>query len=98
MEAWLRCSISPGMFNGEVGVEGKQFDGAVFSLFAPEESVEHDTLQKESEPSAGWVKVEITEEKGDLALVKLPRHTLQNGAYITVRSEQIQMRRQKQLS
>jgi hypothetical protein len=32
---WLSCGVSPGMFSHELGVQGQQFDGTEYALFAP---------------------------------------------------------------
>ncbi len=41
MENWVGCLIFPCQFSGEVGVEGRQFDGTLFSLVVPEEQVDY---------------------------------------------------------
>jgi predicted SnoaL-like aldol condensation-catalyzing enzyme len=47
----------------------------------------------------GWIKVRLVKQQGDLALVHLPRSTLENGEYITVRMDQLEARRpQRQLA
>jgi len=43
-ETRLRCMVSPGMFDHELGVQGQQFDGTEYSLFAPKQAVDHGGL------------------------------------------------------
>jgi hypothetical protein len=95
-ETWLRCLVSPGMFDNEIGVDGRQFDGSVFSFFGPDDAVEPEQELTREKSVPGWVRVEILDRKGDLVLVKLPRQTFQNGAYITVTADQLQTRAPRQ--
>ena len=39
MEHWLSCTITPGEFSEEFAVTGRQSNGTLFSLFAPESDV-----------------------------------------------------------
>jgi hypothetical protein len=89
MENWLSCTISSGQFAKEFGVDGHQFNGRVFSLFVPGEVVEYRQAPTKEQPTPGWVRVEVLEIQGDLVLVRLPRETFQNGAFITVKAEQL---------
>jgi len=95
-EAWLRCDVSPGMFDFELGVDGRQFDGTVYSLFAPKETVDHDQPLSREHIVPGWVRVKAWERKDNLVLVELPRETFQNGAFITVTEDQLETRPQRQ--
>jgi hypothetical protein len=96
-ETWLRCGVSPGMFDNEAGVDGRQFDGSVFSFFAPADTVDHgDQELTRGECIPGWVRVEIISRKDNLVLVKLPRQTFQNGAFITVTGDHLETRPQRQ--
>ena len=96
-ETWLRCDLSPGMFDGEIGVQGQQFDGSAYGLFAPTDHVDcggHTLARGACVP--GLVRVDIIDRKDNLVLVKLPRQTLQDGAYITVTADQLETRPQRQ--
>lgn len=97
-ETWLRCRVTPGMFDHELGVEGREFDNAVWSMFAPKESVD---------PAGnvvrggidGWIRVQVVDRNGDRVLVELPGQTFQgigSGSFITVTADQLQTRPQKQ--
>jgi hypothetical protein len=79
---WLRCEISPGQFSQERAVSGDTFDGEGFSLFAPLEWIRVDDASHDR--SSGHIAVQILEVEGELALVRLPGHTLENGTTITV--------------
>jgi hypothetical protein len=96
MEQWLRCTITPGMFPGEVGVEALQFDGSPISLFAPEDSADWEEPLNKDRAVAGWLRVRVVERKGDHVLVRLPRECFLSSYYVTVKSEQLQTRPQKQ--
>jgi hypothetical protein len=79
------------MFDHELGVDGRQFDGTVFSLFAPKETVDHRNQELSGDSTVpGRVRVEIIGHKGNLVLVKLPQETFQNGAFITVSPDQLE--------
>src|SRR5947209_306743 len=94
---WLRCQVSPGMFDHEVGVQGQQADGSEYSLFAPREAVEHGNHRLTSgQTVAGLVRVKPIDSRGDQVLVELPGETFQNGCFITVQADQLVARPQKQ--
>jgi len=78
---WLLCSVSPGQFPSEYAVSGTQHNGKVYSLFAPRESV-----QAVTPGGDGSLEVQVVDRKGDLALIRLPAQTFENGQYITVKS------------
>lgn len=82
-QMWLSCTVSPGQFPTEFAVSGRQFNGKSFSLFAPRESV-HPPVAGDDGP--GTVMVEVVERKGELALVKLPAQTFENGSLVTVKA------------
>ncbi len=95
-ETWLRCLVSPGMFDHELGVQGKQFDSSAYSLFAPREAVDHGDRQLTSGWTvAGFVRVKPVDRRGDLVLVELPGQTFQNGAFITVTADELVTRLQE---
>ncbi len=82
---WLPCSVSPGQFPSEYAVSGTQYNGKGFSLFAPREMV------RSVAPAAdGWVQVQVVDRKGDLALVRLPAESFENGQYVTVQTSLLQ--------
>jgi|GEM_PF-1277200 len=96
-ETWLRCGVSPGMFDHELGVQGQQFDGSEFSLFAPKETVDHgdrELIRGQTVP--GLVRVKPVERRDDQILVELPGETFQNGYFITVKADQLVAKPQKQ--
>jgi hypothetical protein len=86
--AWLRCRVTPGMFDHELGVEGRQSDGSVWSLFAPKEAVDAGGQPLEG-GAQGWIRVEVLTRQGDRVLVELPGQTFQNGSAITVKADQL---------
>jgi hypothetical protein len=92
-ETWLRCGVSPGMFDHELGVQGQQADGSAYSLFAPREAVDPagQTLTR-GQIVPGSVQVEIIERRGNLVCVQLPGETFQNGYFITVTADQLKAR------
>ncbi|HEY8505428.1 MAG TPA: hypothetical protein VIL46_12670 [Gemmataceae bacterium] len=90
MENWLKCTITPGQFPGELGVDGKQHDGTPFSFFAPKTAVRYDREPEGNKTVPGSVKVEVTDRRGDLILVRLPRQTFQGGLFVTVKENQLE--------
>jgi hypothetical protein len=80
MEQWLVTTVGPGQFPAEYAVGGMQYNGKPFSLFAPAEAVQ----PPQGGSGQGLLRVQVVERKGDLALVKLPAQTFENGQYITV--------------
>ena len=90
MEQWLQCTICEGQFTGEYAVQGETFDGTEFSLFVPDEFVELSDPLDPTAGAAGWIRVEVLDQRGDLVLVQLPRQTLENGRSLTVRRDQLQ--------
>jgi hypothetical protein len=82
---WLPCSVSRGQFPSEYAVAGTQFNGKGFSLFAPREVV-----QSVTPAGDGWMQVDVVDRKGDLALIRLPAQTFENGQYITVQAGLLQ--------
>ena len=86
MRHWLSVAASPGQFPGEFAVGGLQYNNKPFSLFAPAEAV---AIPPGSE-GHGRLLVDLVEKKGDLALIRLPAQTLENGQYITVKTSELQ--------
>ncbi len=88
MEHWLRCMVRRGQFTGEYVVQGETVDGKGFSLFAEADDIRLDTpspLGKEVK-AAGWLRVELIDQRDGLMLVKLPTEALERGYFITVRA------------
>ena len=90
MDAWIDCDVFPGQFSGEVAVTVRGLSGKPLSLFASKGDVDFpiDELQSRGQ-SKGHIRVEIVEEQGQLAMVRLPRETLENGQHITVKISEI---------
>lgn len=86
-EKWLTCSVSPGQFPTEYAVAGEQHDGKPFSLFAPREAVRP---PEKGDEGPGLLRVNVVERKGDLALVRLPAQTFENGRHVTVKAAELQ--------
>ncbi len=83
---WLPCSVSPGQFPNEYAVSGTQFNGTGFSLFAPLETV----VAPPSGEGEALLKAEVVDRRGDLALVRLPAQTFENGQHVTVHVNTLQ--------
>jgi hypothetical protein len=81
---WLQCKVSPGQFSGELVVSANDFQGSIFSLFVPDEYVQHQGQLTEGQTVDGLVQVQVLGRKDDLALVRLPRQPLENGQIVTV--------------
>ncbi len=83
---WLPCSVSPGQFPTEYAVSGMQYNGKGFSLFAPQETV----VPPPSGEGEGLVQVEVVDRRGELALVRLPAQSFENGQHVTVSGKTLQ--------
>jgi hypothetical protein len=90
MENWLKCTLVPGQFPGEYGVDGVQSNEKPFSLFVPANAVKFDKAPAKDKAVPGWVRVEVLDRKDDLLLVHLPRQTFQGGPFITVNVSQLE--------
>ncbi|MBX3436261.1 MAG: hypothetical protein KF861_02140 [Planctomycetaceae bacterium] len=95
-DTWLRCNVSPGQFSGEYAVSGETHSGEGFSLFVCEDDIECRRFPVGDERVTGQMRVEILAEKGTLALVRLPRQSMENGETITVNRNDLQLHRAKQ--
>ena len=86
---WLRCEVTEGQLDGEYAVGGDTPDGAGFSLFVPTQFV---SVEGEvgSTSIPAWLKVQVLDRAGNQVLVRLPRHSIQNGTTITVRSDDLE--------
>lgn len=93
MEYWLRCKVSPGQFSIEYAVSAESFDGRGFSLFAPQDTVEFLTEPANGEPVDGYIRVQVLDRKEELCLIRLPRQIIGLNEYVTVKEEQLQVRR-----
>lgn len=90
MEAWIDCDVFPGQFSGEVAVTVRELSGKLLSLFASKADVDFPVDELKSRGQAkGHIRVEIVEEQGQLAMVRLPRKMLENGQHITVKISEI---------
>jgi hypothetical protein len=83
-EAWLNCTITPGQFSCEYAVEGVTHTGEGFSLFACDYDLEFRCAPAGAERINGFVRVEVIDEQGNLALIRLPQRTMENGETVTV--------------
>ena len=81
---WLACDVSAGQFTGEYVVTAQDFRSSTFSLFVPEVYVECDDEPIEGRAVNGRLQVEVLDKNETLALVRLPRYTLENGPTVTV--------------
>ena len=89
MEQWLRCDATPGQFPGELAITGETSNGTVFSLFMPEARVTCSQQPSEGKPTEAWLRVELVGQEGSLFVIRLPRQTLENGQFVTVRANQL---------
>jgi hypothetical protein len=91
MDAFLRCQLSLGMFQGEYAVRGKTAEETEFSLFVPEEFVECDSPVSDGAID-GWLRVNVLAQANHLMLVRLPGQAFENGRTVTVRESEIERR------
>jgi hypothetical protein len=91
MIAELRCQLYPGQFSSEYAVVVESFNGRAFSLFASREDAQCDREPSLDEPTTGWLKVKLLEQKGNNFLVLLPQSTIENGSYLAVRHDQLRL-------
>ena len=96
MERWLRCRVYPGQFSVEYAVVVRQLDGREVSLFVPQELVECPQPPSFDRPVAGWIRVQLIKQQGNEAFLYLPRSTLENGQYVTVETDQLETRPERQ--
>ena len=89
---WLKSTVSPGQFSGECVVVAKDFRNNGFSLFVPDDFVEYDGDLGKGVGVDGWLQVELLGQQGDLALIRLPRASLENGPTVTVQCSQLDYR------
>jgi hypothetical protein len=90
-QRWLRCKISPGQFSEEYAVSARDYQNVQFSLFVNESFVEHECPEiSEGVECNGRLLVIVLDEKQDLALIRLPGRTFENGSTVTVRDNQLE--------
>jgi hypothetical protein len=92
MELQIRCKVFPGQFSSEYAVEGVQAGGQHYSLFAPASAVEVEEPATRDRAVDGWLKVHVWQQKGDLAIVRLPRESFESGRFVTVSLSQFKVR------
>jgi hypothetical protein len=83
------CEASIGQFPGELAITGETSSGSVFSLFMPESRVRCDQTPSEGRAVEALLQVEIVDRQGSLFVIRLPRQTLENGQFVTVREDQL---------
>jgi len=98
MEYWLRCTVYPGQFSVEFAVVVRQSDGSQVSLFVPHEFVDCAGIPASNSPVPGRLRVALIDKRENLALVHLPRPTLENGQDITVEANQLEVSPQQQFA
>src|SRR5262245_33102031 len=89
-ELWLRCDASPGQFPGELAITGEAAGGGVFSLFMPEALVTLEKPPSEGNSVEAWLRVALVGRQDGLLMIRLPRQTLENGQFVTVRENQLE--------
>jgi hypothetical protein len=89
MEQWLRCEASPGQFPGELAITGNTSSGAVFSLFMPESRVKCSKPPVEGQSVEAWLRVDVLDKREGFFVVQLPRQTMENGQFVTVKEDQL---------
>ncbi len=89
MFAEIRCQLYPGQFSSEYAVVVESFSGRAYSLFAFRDDVTTDREPTLDEPTDGWLRVKVLEPEGNNVLVQLPQSTIENGAYLAVRRDQM---------
>ena len=90
MDTWIECVVVPGQFSGEYAVQIDTYDGKSLILFARDDEVELEGPVGGSGPKRARLAASIVDRSGDLLLVRLPRQTLENGQYVTLKESQIQ--------
>ena len=83
-EAWLKCMITPGQFSCEYAVEGTMHNDEGFSLFACDYDLKLESEPTDMKRSRGLIRVEVIQTSDTLALIRLPRSTMENGDCVTV--------------
>lgn len=89
MSYLLNCRVGLGQFSQEFVVEIEAYDGQHVSLFVPEDVVQVINPPTEGALVEGKIYVELQSETDGLRLVRLPRPTLENGRFVTVKEEQL---------
>lgn len=89
MDNLLRCTISPGQFSCEFGVELYAYDGTGHGMFAFKENVDYDSEPGENERVPAWLHVKVLRYRDDVCLVLLPQKTFDFRDTIAVRADQL---------
>jgi len=82
--AWLKCSIEPGMLPGEYAVETETVSNGTISLFAPEDKVRPSEnlmyVQKFHDGNGNGVLVRLPAQPFEISSrnVRVPRNNLVN--------------------
>jgi hypothetical protein len=82
--AWLKCSIGPGMLPGEYAVETETVSNGTISLFAPEDKVRAEQnlmrVQKLHDGNGSGVLVRLPAQPFEISSqnVRVPRKNLVN--------------------
>jgi hypothetical protein len=88
----IRCKVFPRQFSSEFAVKGVQANGTGFSLFAPATTVETDEPPTRDRAVDGWLEVQLWEQAGDQAVVRLPRESFESGRFVTMTMSQLKTR------
>lgn len=92
METYLRCSIQRGLFANEAAVHAIDADGKEFSLFVDDDRVEGSERDLTDQWIQGWLRVEVLDVQGPVALVRLPSQAFENGKTVGVWQRDLETR------
>jgi hypothetical protein len=85
----MSCKALPGQFPGELAITGNTATDKLFSLFVQNKSVSTKNHPTEGQSVDVWLRVEVIKQEGNVCVVRLPRQTLENGQFVTVKAEQL---------
>jgi hypothetical protein len=88
-EGWLNCRVCEGQFSNEYGIESESFDHTRFTLFAPTQLVETNSMQVAREFGPGRVRVRMLGSEGAKVWIQLPGETFEMGSVVLVNLEQL---------
>lgn len=89
MKRRIPCKVLPGLFDNEQLAFIKSFEGKELSLFVPKEDVDFSGIPSRENPAMGYLTVLVLDQKGGLALVRLPGERHEFGSFITVRQDDL---------
>jgi hypothetical protein len=89
MKTKLRCQVSLGQFSSEVVAVVTSAVGREFSLFTDRDTVEIQAVPVGDQTVEGWIDVDVVQSDRGQAVVRLPRSTVENGPFVTVRLSQL---------